>query len=97
LDLWLVKPTEIGLRCAPARDRLSPLDLLAYDMIWGLGHAAFVDGRSEEADPKRNWKISESDYAERALWDDDIEAFEDVISATSTREVPWYVIPSTHK
>ena len=48
-------------------------------------------------DPKRNWKISQSDYAERALWDDYIEAFEDVISATSTHEAPWYVIPSNHK
>src|SRR5271169_5467418 len=45
-------------------------------------------------DPKRNWKISESDYTERALWDDYIAAFEDAINATSTREAPWYVIPS---
>ena len=48
-------------------------------------------------DPTRNWKISESDYTERALWDDYIEAFEDAISATSTKEAPWYVIPSNHK
>ena len=48
-------------------------------------------------DPKRNWKISESDYTERALWDNYIEAFEDVISATSTPKAPWYVIPSNHK
>jgi PPK2 family polyphosphate:nucleotide phosphotransferase len=48
-------------------------------------------------DPARNWKISESDYSERALWDDYIEAFEDAIRATSTREAPWYVIPSNHK
>ena len=48
-------------------------------------------------DPKRNWKISASDYTERALWDAYIEAFEDAISATSTREAPWYVIPSNHK
>ena len=48
-------------------------------------------------DPKRNWKISESDYAERALWDDYIAAFEDAISATSTHNAPWYVIPSNHK
>ena len=48
-------------------------------------------------DPKRNWKISESDYTERALWDDYIEAFEDGIRATSTREAPWYVIPADHK
>jgi polyphosphate kinase 2 (PPK2 family) len=48
-------------------------------------------------DPRRNWKISESDYAERALWDDYIQAFEDAIRETSTREAPWYVIPSNHK
>ena len=48
-------------------------------------------------DPHRNWKISESDYSERALWDKYIEAFEDALSATSTKDAPWYVIPSNHK
>jgi PPK2 family polyphosphate:nucleotide phosphotransferase len=48
-------------------------------------------------DPNRNWKISESDYSERALWDDYIAAFEDAIEATSTKHAPWYVIPSNHK
>jgi PPK2 family polyphosphate:nucleotide phosphotransferase len=48
-------------------------------------------------DPNRNWKISESDYSERALWDDYIAAFDDAISATSTKHAPWYVIPSNHK
>jgi PPK2 family polyphosphate:nucleotide phosphotransferase len=48
-------------------------------------------------DQARNWKISESDYAERAYWDDYIEAFEDAIRATSTKEAPWYIIPSNHK
>jgi PPK2 family polyphosphate:nucleotide phosphotransferase len=48
-------------------------------------------------DPARNWKISESDYAERELWDDYTEAFEDALHATSTADAPWYVIPSNHK
>jgi PPK2 family polyphosphate:nucleotide phosphotransferase len=48
-------------------------------------------------DPHRNWKISESDYSERELWDRYIEAFEDAIGATSTKDAPWYVIPSNHK
>ena len=48
-------------------------------------------------DPNRNWKISESDYTERALWDDYIEAFDDAISATSTRHAPWFIIPANHK
>ena len=36
-------------------------------------------------------------YTERALWDDYIAAFEDAISATSTRKAPRYIIPSNHK
>ena len=48
-------------------------------------------------DPGRNWKISEADYTEREFWDDYIEAYEDAIRATSTREGPWYVIPSNAK
>ena len=36
-------------------------------------------------DPRRNWKISESDYSERQLWDAYIEAFDDAIAATSTK------------
>jgi len=48
-------------------------------------------------DPDRNWKISESDYSERKLWDDYVDAYEDAIAATSTDDAPWYVIPSNHK
>jgi PPK2 family polyphosphate:nucleotide phosphotransferase len=48
-------------------------------------------------DPDRNWKISESDYTERALWDDYIAAFEDALNATSTHHAPWFVIPANHK
>jgi PPK2 family polyphosphate:nucleotide phosphotransferase len=48
-------------------------------------------------DPQRNWKISESDYAERAYWDDYIVAFEDAITATTAKHAPWFVIPANHK
>ena len=48
-------------------------------------------------DPERNWKISESDYTERNLWDEYVEAYQDAITATSARDAPWYVIPSNHK
>jgi PPK2 family polyphosphate:nucleotide phosphotransferase len=48
-------------------------------------------------DPNRNWKISESDYTERVLWDDYMEAAADAIRSTSTKEAPWYVIPANHK
>jgi PPK2 family polyphosphate:nucleotide phosphotransferase len=48
-------------------------------------------------DPSRNWKISEEDYKERAYWDDYVVAFQDAISATSTKYAPWFVIPADHK
>ena len=48
-------------------------------------------------DPQRHWKISETDYSERELWKDYIEAFEEAIERTSTGHAPWYVIPSNHK
>jgi PPK2 family polyphosphate:nucleotide phosphotransferase len=48
-------------------------------------------------DPTRNWKISEDDYKERPFWDDYVEAYENAISATSTKFAPWYVIPANHK
>jgi PPK2 family polyphosphate:nucleotide phosphotransferase len=48
-------------------------------------------------DPARQWKISESDYSERAFWPKYTEAYEEAIERTSTKEAPWYVIPANHK
>lgn len=48
-------------------------------------------------DPQRQWKISESDYAERAMWPKYIEAYEEAIERTSTDTAPWFVIPADHK
>jgi polyphosphate kinase 2 (PPK2 family) len=48
-------------------------------------------------DPDRNWKISEADYTERALWPQYAAAYEEALEATSTADAPWYVIPADHK
>jgi PPK2 family polyphosphate:nucleotide phosphotransferase len=48
-------------------------------------------------DPARQWKISDSDYKERAFWDQYIAAYEDMLERCSTRHAPWYVVPSNHK
>jgi len=53
--------------------------------------------RARLEDPGRNWKISDSDYAEREHWDDYIKAFERALEATSVPHAPWYIIPSNHK
>jgi PPK2 family polyphosphate:nucleotide phosphotransferase len=36
-------------------------------------------------DPARNWKFSESDYSERALWPQYLQAYEDAIALTTTK------------
>ncbi len=48
-------------------------------------------------DPERQWKISEADYTERKYWKDYEAAYEDVLGKCSTKEAPWFVIPSDHK
>lgn len=48
-------------------------------------------------DPARQWKISESDYAERLLWPKYMDAYKEAIERTSTKRAPWFVIPANHK
>jgi len=48
-------------------------------------------------DPAKRWKISESDYLERELWDDYMKAYEDDLRECSTDAAPWFIIPSNHK
>ena len=47
--------------------------------------------------PDKHWKFSEADMAERAYWKEYRTAFEDALSATSTKVAPWYVIPADRK
>jgi PPK2 family polyphosphate:nucleotide phosphotransferase len=49
-----------------------------------------------EAEDK-NWKFSDADVRERALWDDYQAAYEDALGHTSTEQAPWYVVPADHK
>jgi polyphosphate kinase 2 (PPK2 family) len=48
-------------------------------------------------DPAKYWKFSAADLAERAFWSDYVQAYEDVLSATSTKHAPWFIIPADHK
>jgi len=48
-------------------------------------------------DPARRWKISETDYADRALWPAYRHAYEEVFARTSTPHAPWYIIPADRK
>ncbi len=48
-------------------------------------------------DPRKYWKFSAADLVERGFWDDYMKAYEEAISATSTKWAPWYIIPADHK
>jgi PPK2 family polyphosphate:nucleotide phosphotransferase len=48
-------------------------------------------------DPQKNWKFSSNDANERDFWDDYMEAYEQMIQETATKEAPWYVVPADNK
>ena len=48
-------------------------------------------------DPDKHWKFSEGDLHERAFWPQYHAAYEDILSHTSTKHAPWFVIPANHK
>ncbi len=48
-------------------------------------------------DPRKWWKFSPGDLAERRLWDSYQRCYEEAITATSTSWAPWHVVPADHK
>lgn len=46
------------------------------------------------ANPKKNWKFSHADLTTRQHWDDYIEAYEDMLNATSHPDARWHLIPA---
>jgi PPK2 family polyphosphate:nucleotide phosphotransferase len=47
--------------------------------------------------PDKNWKLSLADIEERKFWKQYMQAYEDCLSATSTNNAPWYVVPADDK
>jgi PPK2 family polyphosphate:nucleotide phosphotransferase len=48
-------------------------------------------------DEERNWKFSLGDVKERTHWDEYMRAYEHMLSRTSTRAAPWYIVPADVK
>jgi PPK2 family polyphosphate:nucleotide phosphotransferase len=46
---------------------------------------------------EKNWKFSPSDVRERGHWDEYQQAYDAMLSKTSTAWAPWYVVPADHK
>jgi len=48
-------------------------------------------------EPEKNWKFTLADIAERKFWKQYMKAYEECLTATSTRHAPWYVVPADDK
>ena len=48
-------------------------------------------------EPEKNWKFSLADIKERKFWKHYMKAYEECLSATSTTDSPWYVVPADDK
>jgi PPK2 family polyphosphate:nucleotide phosphotransferase len=48
-------------------------------------------------EPEKNWKFSLADVEERKFWTKYQTAYEDCLSATSTDDCPWHVVPADDK
>jgi PPK2 family polyphosphate:nucleotide phosphotransferase len=46
---------------------------------------------------EKNWKLGLGDIEERKFWKHYMKAYEECLSATSTRDAPWYVVPADDK
>ena len=51
--------------------------------------------RLDNAD--KHWKFSLQDLKERGYYKSYQKAFEEALSATSTEESPWFIVPANHK
>jgi PPK2 family polyphosphate:nucleotide phosphotransferase len=48
-------------------------------------------------DPEKRWKFDRADLEARASWDRYMALYDAAITATSTKQAPWYVVPADHK
>jgi PPK2 family polyphosphate:nucleotide phosphotransferase len=48
-------------------------------------------------EPDKNWKLSLADIHERKYWKHYMQAYEACLTATSTADAPWYVVPADDK
>jgi PPK2 family polyphosphate:nucleotide phosphotransferase len=54
-----------------------------------------LQDRLDESD--KHWKFHIDDLKERKFWEEYMCAYEDVLSKTSKRWAPWYIIPANRK
>ena len=52
---------------------------------------------AREDDALKSWKLSVSDWQERAFWDDYQKAYGQAVGKCASEEAPWYLVPANQK
>jgi len=53
--------------------------------------------KEREADPYKNWKITDEDWRNRQHWNEHNRAAEEMVQLTDTEYAPWTIIPANYK
>jgi polyphosphate kinase 2 (PPK2 family) len=53
--------------------------------------------KERQANPEKQWKITDEDWRNREKWDKYESAIDEMIKKTSTEFAPWYILESVDK
>jgi PPK2 family polyphosphate:nucleotide phosphotransferase len=96
-----IKPDEVGARFRQIEQFERMLAETGTVIVKCFLHISKDEQRrrleARRDDPEKNWKFNVGDLEERKLWNDYMRAYEDALTATSSKWAPWYVIAADSK
>jgi PPK2 family polyphosphate:nucleotide phosphotransferase len=73
-------------------------DVLILKFFLHISHAEQTRRLKSRLDDKdKHWKLSDADLKERKFWPQYVDAYNDILSTTSHKHAPWFVIPADNK
>ena len=73
-------------------------DVVILKFFLHISHAEQTRRLKSRLDNKdKHWKISDADFRERKFWPQYEKAYDAILSATSRKHAPWFVIPADDK
>jgi PPK2 family polyphosphate:nucleotide phosphotransferase len=77
---------------------LADNDVVILKFFLHLSHKEQTRRLQDRIDtPDKHWKLSEADFQERKFWPAYEDAYNRILSTTSHKHAPWFVIPADHK
>jgi PPK2 family polyphosphate:nucleotide phosphotransferase len=79
-------------------ETLTQNNVMVMKFFLHISHSEQTERLQDRIDnPDKHWKLSPSDLVERQYWQKYVGAYEHILSHTSKKHAPWFVIPSDHK